>query len=200
MRVKICGITRVEDAIAAEQAGADAIGLIFAESSKRRINLEQALKISNSLGVFVTRVGVFVNQPSDWVREIAQTLRLGAIQLHGQEDANYAKKLARDFRIIKAVSFQESLDPKSLQDFPADALFLDGLKPGSGETFDWSVASAWKGLPNLILAGGLTPDNVPMGIAALNPYAVDTASGVETTTGIKDPQKIQDFVRAAKRF
>jgi phosphoribosylanthranilate isomerase len=200
MQVKICGITRVQDALAAEQAGVDAIGLNFAESSKRRLSLEQALEISNSVGIFMLQVGIFVNQPLEVVKEIAQTLRLGAIQLHGQEDAAYAKTLGKDFHIIKAVSFQESLDPRTLLDFPADALLLDGLKPGSGEGFDWSVASAWKGLPKLILAGGLTPDNVQKGITALDPYAVDTASGVEATAGIKDPQKIQDFVRAAKGF
>lgn len=159
---------------------------------------EQALNISQSVGVFIARVGVFENQPLAWVKEVSHSLRLSAIQLHGQEDAIYAKALGKDFRIIKAVSFQEGLDPKSWLDFPADALHLDGLKPGSGETFDWSVASAWKGHPKLILAGGLTPENVAKGIAALKPYAVDTASGVEAISGIKDAQKIQHFVRTSK--
>ncbi len=200
MKVKICGITRPQDAIAAEQAGVDAIGLNFAESSKRKVTLEQALEISQSVGVFIATVGIFVNQPLEWVRNIASTLRLDAIQLHGQEDAVYARALAKDFRIIKAVSFQEHLDPKTLHDFPAEALLLDGLKPGSGEVFDWSAASAWKDHPKLILAGGLTPENVSKGIAALNPYAVDTASGVEASIGIKDPSKIQHFVRAARNL
>ena len=164
------------------------------------MTLEQAQFISQSLGVFTTRVGIFVNQPLAWVKEIASALRLQAIQLHGQEDAAYAKALANDFFIIKAVSFHEHLDPESLQDFPAEALLLDGLKPGSGEVFDWTVAKAWKGHPKLILAGGLTPENVSRSIEALNPYAVDTASGVEASVGIKDHQKIQDFVRAAKDF
>jgi phosphoribosylanthranilate isomerase len=198
MQVKICGITRVQDAIAAQQAGVDAIGLNFAEHSKRKVTLEQAQSISQSVGIFISRVGIFVNQPLAWVKDVAHTLRLDVIQLHGQEDAIYAKALAKDFQIIKAISFQEGLNPKTLLDFPADAILLDGLKPGSGETFNWSIASAWKGHPKLILAGGLTPENVARSIAALKPYAVDTASGVEASIGIKDPQKIQHFVCAAK--
>jgi phosphoribosylanthranilate isomerase len=209
VRVKICGITRPEDAVAAEQAGADAIGLIFAETSKRRVTLEQALAISLSLGPFISRVGVFVNQPLHELEEIAQTLRLDAIQLHGQEDAIYAKSLAKNYRIIKAVSFQNTAfqntafqhqSPKDLLDFPADALLLDGLKPGSGETFDWSVAAPFRGFPHLILAGGLTAANVRAGIEALQPYAVDTASGVEASPGIKDHSLVSDFLRAAKGF
>jgi phosphoribosylanthranilate isomerase len=199
VHVKICGITRAEDAVAAEQAGADAIGLNFAENSKRRITLEQALTISLSLGPFISKVGVFVNQPLHEVEEIAQTLRLDAVQLHGQEDAIYAKALAKNYRIIKAVSFQNQ-SSKDLLDFPADAILLDGLKPGGGETFDWSVANGFKGFPNLILAGGLTPGNVRAGIEALEPYAVDTASGVERTPGLKDHGLVSEFLRAAKGF
>jgi phosphoribosylanthranilate isomerase len=182
----------------AERAGADAIGLNFAESSKRKITLEQAQTISQSLGVFISKVGIFVNQPLEWVQEIAHTLRLDTIQLHGQEDEWYAEALTKHFKIIKAVSFQPGLTPKQFMDYPADALLLDGLKPGSGEAFDWSVAKAWKAHPKLILAGGLNPENVRLGIAAMEPYAVDTASGVESSIGIKDFQKVQDFVRAAK--
>ncbi len=197
--VKICGITRPEDAVAVEKAGADAIGLNFAEGSKRKITLEQALKISQSVGPFISRVGIFVNHPLHELEEIAQTLRLDTVQLNGQEDAIYAKSLAKNYRIIKAVSFQNQ-SPKDLLDFPADAILLDGLKPGSGETFDWSVAKSFKGFPNLILAGGLTPSNVRAGIEALEPYAVDTASGVETSPGVKNHVLVGDFVRAAKSF
>jgi phosphoribosylanthranilate isomerase len=199
VRVKICGITRPEDAVAAEQAGVDAIGLNFVEGSKRRVTLEQALTISLSVGPFISRVGIFVNQPLHELEEIAQTLRLDAVQLHGQEDAIYAKSLSKNYRIIKAVSFHNQ-SPKDLLDFPADAILLDGLRPGSGETFDWSVAAAFKGFPNLILAGGLDAKNVRAGIEALEPYAVDTASGVESSPGIKNPVQIQNFVRAAKGF
>jgi phosphoribosylanthranilate isomerase len=199
VQVKICGITRVEDAIAVERAGADAIGLNFVEGSKRRVTLEQALAIVQSLGPFISRVGVFVNQPLHELEEIAQVLRLDALQLQGQEDAIYAKSLSKNYRVIKAVSFQNQ-SPKDLLDFPADAILLDGLKPGSGETFDWSVAKHFKSFPKLILAGGLNPTNVKAGIEALEPYAVDTASGVESSSGIKSHGLVRDFLRAAKSF
>jgi phosphoribosylanthranilate isomerase len=199
IRVKICGVTRVEDAVAVERAGADAIGLNFVESSKRKVTLEQALAIVQNLGPFISRVGVFMNQPIHDLEEIAQTLRLDTVQLHGQEDAIYAKSLSKNYRVIKAVSFQNQ-SPKELLEFPADAILLDGLKPGSGETFDWSVAKAFKGFPKLILAGGLAPNNVRAGIEALEPYAVDTASGVESSPGIKNHGLVSDFLRAVKGF
>lgn len=199
VKVKICGITRVEDAVACQRAGVDAIGLNFVGHSKRKVTLEQALTISKSLGPFISRVGIFVNHPLHELEEIAQTLKLDTVQLHGQEDAIYAKSVGKNYRVIKAVSFQNQ-SPKELLDFPADAILLDGLKPGSGEAFDWSVAKLFKGFPNLILAGGLTPTNVRAGIEALEPYAVDTASGVENSPGIKNHVQIQDFVRAAKGF
>ncbi len=199
VRVKICGITRPQDAVAAEQAGVDAIGLNFAEHSKRKVTVEQALKISQSVGPFISRVGIFVNHSLHELEEIAQTLKLDTIQLHGQEDASYAKSVGKHYRVIKAVSFQNQ-PLRDLLDFPADAIMLDGLKPGSGETFDWSVAASFKGFPNLILAGGLNPANVKAGIEALEPYAVDTASGAENSPGIKNHVQIQDFVRAAKGF
>lgn len=197
VRVKICGVTRVEDALAAEAAGADALGFIFAPS-KRRVTLAQAKVISAALGPFVARVGVFVDSPLSAVRETVQALRLSAVQLHGHEDAAYASALHSHVRVIRAVPFTPDLTAESLQTFPADAVLLDGLRPGSGEAFSWADASALSGLPNLILAGGLTPATVAAGIAALNPYGVDVASGVESSPGVKDPKKIQDFVRAAK--
>jgi phosphoribosylanthranilate isomerase len=199
VRVKICGITRPEDAVACERAGVDAIGLNFAAQSKRRITLEQALFISQSVGPFISRVGIFVNHPLHELEEIAHTLKLDTVQLHGQEDAIYAKSVGKNYRVIRAVSFQYQ-DPKELREFPADALLLDGLKPGSGETFDWAIARSFKGFPNLILAGGLTPENVKAGIEVLQPYAVDTASGVENSPGIKNHDQIRDFVRIAKGF
>lgn len=198
VRVKICGITRVGDALAAEAAGADAVGLIFAEHSKRRVTLAQAKAISAALGPFISRVGVFVDAPLGAVQEAVQTLRLTAAQLHGHEDAAYASALRSQVRVIKAVAFTPDLTAEALQTFPADAVLLDGLTPGSGEAFSWADASALTGLPHLILAGGLTPTTVGAGIAALKPCGVDVASGVESSVGIKDPRKIQDFVRAAK--
>lgn len=198
MRVKICGITRVEDALAAEEAGADAVGLIFAERSKRRVTLAQAAAISAALGPFIARVGVFVDAPLTQVHEAVRELRLSAVQLHGAESADYALALRPIVRVIKAVSFSPDLTPEAVANFPADALLLDGVRPGSGAAFAWRDAAALAGTPHLILAGGLTPDTVAAGIAALRPWGVDVASGVESSAGIKDPGKVLDFVRAAK--
>ncbi len=199
MRVKICGITRPEDALCAEQAGADAIGLIFAGQSKRLVTLKQAAAISAAVGPLLTRVGVFVDAPLDFVLEAVAKLKLHAVQLHGQEDAAYARQLSPRVNVIKAVSFRPNLEVAVLKCFPAEAILLDGLKPGSGESFDWTQAASFKNFPRLILAGGLNPVNVAAGIAALKPYAVDVSSGVESSPGIKDSGKIQDFVRAVKQ-
>lgn len=198
MRVKICGLTRPEDALASEAAGADAIGLNFAPVSKRFVSVKQAEAIVAPLGPFIGKVGVFVDAPMDFVLETAKQLELSAVQLHGNEDAQYAREVAAHVPVIKAVRFEAGLMPNAFADYPASALLLDGLKPGSGEAFTWEAATAWVGLPHLILAGGLTPETVAEGIRVLRPYAVDVASGVEAGVGLKDPTKLQDFVRAAK--
>lgn len=197
MRVKICGITRPEDAELAEGAGADAIGLIFAPNSKRLITLERAAAIAERVGPLITLVGVFVDAPLEQVLAAVHQLRLGAVQLHGSEDSVYAAAVRKETRVIRAVSFRPGL-LEGLAHFPADALLVDGLRPGSGETFDWSQASSLTGAPHLILAGGLAPENVAAGVRALRPYAVDVASGVEASPGIKDPEKVAAFVRNAR--
>ncbi len=199
VRVKICGITRAEDALAAEAAGAEAVGFVLVESSRRRISVAQAALVAAELGPFIARVGVFMNAPLSEVREAVEALRLDAVQLHGQESAAYAAALRTRVRVIRALAFGPELSVAALQDFPADAWLLDGPRPGGGEAFDWSQARALASLPKLILAGGLTPHTVAAGVRALRPYAVDVSSGVEISPGIKDPQAIQEFVRAAKR-
>lgn len=198
MRVKICGITSANDARLVDREGADAIGMNFIESSKRFVTLQQARAIASAAGPFITTVGIFRNQPLDEVQQLARSLRLHAIQLHGDEDADYAAQLAGEFTLIKALSFSPALDPDALRSYPADAILLDGIKPGSGETFQWSDALGLKGMPGLILAGGLTPGNVAEGIKVLSPYAVDVASGVEAGPGVKDPDKLRDFIRRAR--
>lgn len=197
MRVKICGITRPEDAIVAEAAGAHAIGLIFAARSKRRLSLEGAQEIVRAVGPFVGRVGVFVDAPFDEVLTAVRTLGLDTVQLHGHEDMAYAAALRRSVRVIRAFSFTPGLTPEALRRYPADAVLLDGLDPGSGEAFDWAAAAPLRACARLVLAGGLTPANVAEGIRALDPYAVDTASGVETSPGVKDAAKVRAFVQAA---
>lgn len=196
--MKICGITRIEDALAAEAAGADAVGLMFAERSKRRVGLEQAAAIDAALGPFIARVGVFVNAPLFQVGEVVARLRLTAVQLHGAEDAAYASRLRERVRVIKAFSFQPELDVSELRHFPVDAVLVDAPSPGGGEPFDWRAAKSLASLPRLILAGGLTATNVAEAMRMFQPYAVDVSSGVESSPGIKDAGKIQDFVRAAK--
>lgn len=198
VRVKICGITRPEDAAAAERAGADAIGVIFAERSRRRVSLAQAAAVVEAVGPFTTRVGVFVDAPLDEVRQVASRLKLGVVQLHGDEPPAYAAALRGEVAVMRAVAFRPGLTPESLADYPADAFLLDAPTPGSGLPFSWSAAAAWRGHPRVVLAGGLTPDTVAAGVRALVPYAVDVASGVESEPGRKDPALVQAFVRAVR--
>ena len=198
MRVKICGITRVEDAVAAEAAGADAVGFIFAERSRRRVEVAQAAEMSAALGPFIARVGVFVDAPLEMVRATVRSARLDAVQLHGHEEPAYAAALRGQVRVVRALSFSPNLSPKVLLRYPADAVLIDGLVPGSGAAFDWSQAAVLRGLPHLILAGGLTPDNVAEGVWALEPYAVDVASGVESAPGIKDAADVRLFIARAR--
>jgi len=198
VRVKICGITRAEDALAAERAGADAIGMIFAERSRRRVDLGAAADIVADLGPFVTRVGVFVDAPLDEVRAAVQRLELGAVQLHGDEPAAYAAALRGEVMIVRAMPFEPGRTPASMDAYPADAFLLDAPTPGSGRPFAWSDAVAWRGHPRLVLAGGLDPTTVAAGIRALRPYAVDVASGVESEPGIKDAERVQAFIRAVR--
>jgi phosphoribosylanthranilate isomerase len=198
MRIKICGITRPEDAILAESAGADAIGLIFSQRSKRVVTMERALEIVNAVGPFLVRVGVFSDAPLEHVLRIAKTLRLGVVQLNGSEDSTYAAEIQESVRVVRALSFQRDLSLKELESYPANAFLLDGPQPGSGEAFDWSEATKFKADSRFILAGGLNPDNVALGIRHLEPYAVDVATGVEKSPGVKDPFKVIDFVREAR--
>lgn len=216
VKVKICGITRAEDARVAEEAGTDAIGLIFAEISKRVVTVEQAKDISKAVGIFTKRVGVFLDAPLEQVLQIANELRLDAVQLHGDESNEYVASVAEHFHVIKTVAINTTVDRSRLEQIPAHALLIEGVIPGSGDVFDWSKAAELRGMPNLILAGGLTPDNVVAGIEALQPYAVDVASGVEKTLTAdtlnssatnpttnyptKDARKVLDFVRAAKAY
>jgi phosphoribosylanthranilate isomerase len=198
VRVKICGITRAEDALVAERAGADAIGMIFAERSRRRVDLGAAADIVADLGPFVTRVGVFVDAPLDAVRAAVKRLKLGAVQLHGNEPAAYAAALRGEVMVVRAMPFEPDLTPASVDAYPADAFLLDAPTPGSGRPFAWSDAEAWRGHPRLVLAGGLDPTTVAAGVRALRPYAVDVASGVESEPGIKDAERVQAFVRAVR--
>lgn len=198
VRVKICGVTRSVDALAAEASGADAIGLIFARRSVRRVDLDRSRAISDAVGPFLTRVGVFLDQDESEVREAVAAARLSAVQLHGEASEALAASLRGDgLRVVRAVRFEAGLLPAAFERGPWDGVLLDGVRPGGGNAFDWSAAAAWRGWPRLLLAGGLRPDTVAEAIEVLRPYAVDVATGVEAAPGEKDPRAIERFVAQA---
>jgi phosphoribosylanthranilate isomerase len=197
MHVKICGITRPEDALHAESAGADALGLNFVPGTKRFISLERAREIVRALGPFVARVGVFQNASLETVLETVQTVGLNVVQLHGQESDAFALEVERIVPVVRAVKLEPGM-PFVLPEV-GSAFLIDGPDPGSGQLADWSRLEA----SNLagrrwLLAGGLTPENVAQAISRLRPWGVDLSSGVESTPGIKDPTKVTAFIRAAK--
>ncbi|MCK6455457.1 MAG: phosphoribosylanthranilate isomerase [Phycisphaerae bacterium] len=212
MRIKICGITRVTDARSAADAGADAIGLVFAPSP-RRVDVRTARKIVRALPPFVTPVGVFVNAPPRHIRRIAGDVGLSVVQLHGDEPPGFVAALA-PLRVIKTVRLRTSEDLRDWKAWhraarvpPAGVLidsFVDQVRGGTGRTADWRLAGQFRGgrrdrdaLP-LILAGGLTAANVTAAIRLVRPDAVDVSSGVEQSPGIKNPRKMSRFVSAAR--
>lgn len=201
MRVKICGITSVQDARLAEEAGADAIGLILAEGSKRQLSLEAAEVIADAVGPFVSLVGVFRNQPLEFVLAAAARLRLAAVQLHGHEPVQFVAAVRERHRVIRAVAFEPGLTVQALDSWQADGILLDAPQPGSGTAFDWdSAAATFRGMTGLILAGGLTPANVAEAISRFAPAAVDVASGVEAAPGIKSPDLVRQFLAGARQL
>jgi phosphoribosylanthranilate isomerase len=197
-RTKICGITRVEDALAAVACGADAIGLVFYTGSPRHVSVERAAEIVASLPPFVDAVGLFVDAESAEVRAVLQVVRLDLLQFHGDEAPAYCQ--AFDFPYIKAARVRPGLNLlQYASDFAcARALLLDayqeGVAGGTGRTFDWDLIPV--GLPKpVILAGGLDAGNVAEAIRRVHPYAVDVSGGVEREKGIKDADKIAAFMR-----
>lgn len=204
-RVKICGITRPEDAVTAAEAGADAIGLVFADSP-RRVTPRQAREIVSVLPPFVDAVGVFVNARAATMLRLAAEAGFSTIQLHGDESPALAAQLP-GVRVIKAlaVRYREFVnDVHRFADAGVSGILLDAFNPrargGSGKRFDWDLvagarsAGALDGAPPIILAGGLTPENVAAGICRIHPWGVDVSSGVESEPGIKDREKMLRFV------
>jgi phosphoribosylanthranilate isomerase len=201
-RVKICGITRVEDALAAAQAGADAIGLVFYSKSPRAVRAETARSICAALPPFVTTVGLFVDATPEEVLAILEQVPLDTLQFHGAETPEYCGRFARPF--LKALRMHDTIELAAEQTryFAARALLLDTYRPGvpggTGEIFDWQrVPRELAG--SIVLAGGLSPANVGAAVEAVRPYAVDVSGGVESAPGIKDAQKIRDFMAAVSR-
>ncbi len=212
--IKICGIKSLKDAQAALDAGVDAIGLNFYEQSPRYVTIELARQICNIIPPTVTPVGVFVNAPTDKIKQICYEVGIEVVQLHGDEPPEHLTAIKPRWKVIRACR----MDDRGLQGlgddlqacsdngglFP-DAVLLDaavaGQYGGTGSTLAWNELADWRPLPGavpLILAGGLTPENVTEAISAVRPDGVDVASGVESAPGVKDPEKMRLFVEAAK--
>jgi phosphoribosylanthranilate isomerase len=196
--VKICGITRLEDAEAAVAAGAAAIGFVFWPESPRCIDPYRARAIRSRLPPFVTAVGVFVNQPLEHVIGVASLVRLGAVQLHGNETPQYAARISTP--VMKAVSIAATRGD-GLAAWPsATTLLLDVHDPvkrgGTGRTIDWAAAAEVAAARRILLAGGLTPDNVAAAVAQVRPFGVDVSSGVERAPGVKDHQRLRALFEA----
>ena len=201
-RIKVCGITRAEDAIAAAAAGVDAIGCIFYPPSPRGVDLDQAAKVLAAVPAFVSVIAVVVDPDDDLLAAIRALGGFAAVQFHGDESAARCESVGMPY--IKAVRVREPGDVEraAAQHSKAQALLLDtyrpGLKGGTGERFDWSLVPAQFG-ERIVLSGGLGTANVAAAIEALAPYAVDVSSSVESEPGVKDHQKINEFVREVKR-
>ena len=200
-RIKICGITRVEDGLAAVRLGADAVGLVFYAPSPRAVTPAQARAIVDALPPFVTTVGLFVNAGASEVREVLAAVPLQLLQFHGDETPQFCSSFDRPF--LKALRVRAGVDLlQCAQDFrQARGLLLDafveGLRGGTGATFDWSLIPRQLPLP-VVLSGGLEPGNIEAAVRAVRPWAVDVSSGVESAKGIKDAVKIEQFINGVR--
>jgi len=198
-RVKICGFTRVEEAVYAAYAGVDAIGLVFYPPSPRHVDLDQAISIVNALPAFTSVVALFVDEQETKIRHILDKVSIDCIQFHGDELPETCRAFGK--RYIKAIRMTDKVNLKVLAEhyYDADALLVDAYHPdskgGTGNSFDWDLLPNQCDLP-IILAGGLDVDNVESAISTIKPYAVDVSSGVEIKKGIKDTQKIAAFMKA----
>ncbi len=200
VRVKICGITSVEDGLHAARCGADALGFVFYDKSPRCVTPQVAREIICGLPPFVTTVGLFVNEQPGRVSEIAAACGLDVVQLHGDEAPE--KCLLPPHRVIKALRVRDAASIDGVDRYPVSALLLDawveGAYGGTGRSFNWQLAAEAARGHQIILAGGLSPSNVADAIAAVRPYGVDVSSGVEAAPGRKDRAKVEAFVSAAK--
>ena len=201
--VKICGITNLEDALAAVASGADALGFNFYQPSPRYIAPQNARAIVDRLPDAVLTVGVFVNEELESVRSIAAQAGLRALQQHGDESPEYCRQLAADNYVIKTFTVAGSFDPQLAQMYEVQAIMLDtrdnNLRGGTGRVFDWSVAQQLRPLlPNLFLAGGLSPENVAEAVTTVRPYAVDACSSLELKPGIKSHERVSVFIDAVR--
>ncbi len=201
VRVKICGLTRLQDVQVAVAAGADALGLVFFADSPRAVSVAQAQALVLAVPAFVQVVGLFVNPDADRVRAVLAAVPIDLLQFHGDESPAFCRQFGRPY--IKAVRVRPGLDLLQYCDQYSDArgILLDAFHPGvwggTGTAFDWSLIPAGLGLP-LILSGGLNENSVGEAISAVRPYAVDVSSGVEVSKGIKDASRIQAFMNGVR--
>jgi phosphoribosylanthranilate isomerase len=201
-RIKICGITRVEDALAACAAGADALGFVFHPPSPRNLAPDAAREIIAALPPFVSAVGLFVDCEPHQIERIAARVPLNMLQFHGDESPELCARFGRPY--LKAVRMRPEVDLLEYARRFGDArgllldAFVSGTHGGTGTRFDWRLVPADLPVP-IVLSGGLTPDNVGEAVRALRPWAVDVSSGVEAAKGIKDPQRMRDFIAGVRR-
>ena len=199
VRIKICGVTRLEDALLASRLGADALGFNFWPKSKRHVTAAAARQIIARLPPFVTPVGVFVNQSEGEMRAIAAETGIQVFQLHGDEPPELCSRLP--LPVVKAVPVDQVSTLSKLLSYEVQAFLLDTPSRGYGGTglpFDWSLAEGVSEAAPVILAGGLTPENVADAVRAVRPWAVDVASGVESSPGVKDADRMLRFVTAVR--
>ncbi len=201
-RIKICGITRIEDALAAARSGADALGLVFYEKSPRHVSVQLAAQLAAAVPPFVTLVGLFVNASAESVRAVLQAVPLDVLQFHGEEAPAFCAQFGRPY--LKAIRVKAGVDlVQCAADYGhAQGLLLDayveGTHGGTGEAFDWALIPHNLALP-VILSGGLHAGNVAAGVKQVRPWAVDVSSGVEAGKGIKDAAKIAAFINEVKQ-
>jgi len=201
VKVKICGITSLEDALTAIEAGADALGFVFCSASPRNISPQLAAEIIRRLPPFVQTVGLFVDEELSTVNAIADRCGLDVVQLHGAEAPDYCLAVRR--RVIKAFRVKDITTLDSLEQYQVAGYLLDAWSAtahgGTGKTFNWEIAAeAVRSGRSIVLAGGLTPENVAEAVNNVRPYAVDVSSGVESAPGCKDHRKLFEFTQNAK--
>lgn len=194
-KIKICGITNLEDAKLAIESGVDAIGFIFSESP-RKISVEEAKKIVDSLNPFIIKVGVFCNEPFEYVKKVEKTLNLDLLQFHGNESMEYVNSFRG--KGVKAFKVKDESVLKEIENYGCKFFFLDS--ENKGEKFDWNIAIKAKKLGKFFLCGGLNPENIETALLTVSPFGVDVCSGVEIFPGKKDPLKVKDFVWRVKRW
>lgn len=199
MRIKICGITNTEDALAAADYGADALGFVFFDRSPRSIKPERAAEIISYLPPFVTAVGVFVNEAPERITAIVRQTGISVVQLHGDEPPDVCRHWNR---VVKALRLKDFTDLRPLERYRVSALLLDTYSPvsygGTGQIFNWDIAKEARRFGRVILAGGLNPDNVGRAIQWVRPYGVDVSSGIESEKGKKDLRKMRQFIEKAR--